>query len=71
LRAAEEVCGKRARRAKELKGESKKVIGYFCCYTPLEIIPAAGLVPYRIKGNTKEPTPVAYAYLKSLPRREG
>jgi len=63
LRAREELCGKRAGREKELKAEGKKVIGYFCCYTPLEIITAAGLISYRITGNTKEPTTVVHATL--------
>ena len=42
-------------RAKELKKQGKKVIGYLCAFVPLEMITAAGLVPLRIKGNVGEP----------------
>ncbi|MBD3349884.1 MAG: hypothetical protein GF364_00180 [Candidatus Lokiarchaeota archaeon] len=32
------------------KNNGKKVIGYYCSYLPEEIIHAAGMLPYRIKG---------------------
>ncbi len=63
LTAAKEIYRDRSRRAKKLKSEGNKVIGYFCCYTPIELITAAGLVPYRIMGDTKEPTTEADIYL--------
>lgn len=63
LTAAKEIYRDRSKRAKELKGEGNRVMGYFCCYTPLELITAAGLVPYRIMGDTKEPTTEADIYL--------
>ncbi len=38
--------------ARELKKETgKKIVGYFCSYTPEEIILAAGAVPFRIFGR--------------------
>lgn len=42
-------------RAKELKAEGKKVIGYTCSFVPLEIITAAGCIPFRIRGDMNEP----------------
>ncbi|MFC2018141.1 2-hydroxyacyl-CoA dehydratase subunit D [Chloroflexota bacterium] len=45
----------RTRRAKELKADGRNVVGYLCIYPVLEIITAAGLVPYRILGNMDEP----------------
>jgi len=42
-------------RARELKHEGKKVIGYVCSFVPLEIITAAGCIPFRVRGNVHEP----------------
>jgi len=42
-------------RARELKNEGKKVIGYVCSFVPLEIITAAGCIPFRVRGNVQEP----------------
>jgi len=66
LTAAKQLYKDRSKRAKELKSEGNKVMGYFCCYTPLELITAAGLVPYRIMGDTKEPTTEADIYLDNV-----
>jgi benzoyl-CoA reductase/2-hydroxyglutaryl-CoA dehydratase subunit BcrC/BadD/HgdB len=37
-------------RARELKKEGKTVISYLCSLVPMEIITAAGLVPFTPKG---------------------
>jgi benzoyl-CoA reductase subunit C len=42
-------------RAKELKKEGKKMIGYICSFVPLEIISASGCIPFRVRGNIHEP----------------
>ena len=42
-------------RAKDLKKEGKKIIGYICSFVPLEIIAAAGCIPFRVRGNIHEP----------------
>jgi len=42
-------------RARELKGQGQKIIAYICSFVPLEIITAAGLIPFRIRGNVHEP----------------
>jgi benzoyl-CoA reductase/2-hydroxyglutaryl-CoA dehydratase subunit BcrC/BadD/HgdB len=42
-------------RARELKKEGKKFIGYVCSFVPLEIISASGCLPFRMRGNVHEP----------------
>ena len=44
---------------KSWKGEGKKVVGYTCTYTPEEIIHAAGILPYRIRGTGSTGTTLA------------
>jgi len=55
LSRAREIYQNRSRRARELKAEGKKIIGYPCMYVPLEMITALDLVPYRTYGDIKEP----------------
>ncbi|MBW1714769.1 MAG: 2-hydroxyacyl-CoA dehydratase [Deltaproteobacteria bacterium] len=42
-------------RAKELKSQGQKIIAYLCSLVPVEIISAAGFVPFRISGDVNEP----------------
>ncbi len=42
-------------RARELKEEGKRFIGYLCSFVPVEIINAAGFFPFRLRGNVHEP----------------
>jgi len=42
-------------RAKELKEQGQKVIAYVCALVPLEVIAAAGFIPFRIRGDVNEP----------------
>ena len=35
-------------RARELKAAGERFIGYICSFVPLEIIAAAGFIPFRI-----------------------
>ena len=42
-------------RAKELKKKGKKIIGYICSFVPLEIVAAAGCMPFRVRGDVNEP----------------
>jgi benzoyl-CoA reductase subunit C len=56
----------RTKRVKQLKEQGKKIIGYFCCYTPIELFTALDLVPYRIMGNVKEPLNRADAYIEPV-----
>jgi benzoyl-CoA reductase subunit C len=58
-----ELYRNRSSRVRELKQKGQKIFGYFCCYAPLEILTAAGIVPYRIMGNARESTSIADTYL--------
>ena len=40
LAHAVEVYRSRDKRAQELKAQGKKIIGYFCCYPPVELVTA-------------------------------
>ncbi len=42
-------------RARELKRNGEKMIGYVCSFVPLEIITASGAIPFRVRGNIHEP----------------
>ena len=42
-------------RARELKAQGHKVIAYLCSLVPVEIITAAGFIPFRIRGSVHEP----------------
>ena len=53
-------------RARELKGQGEKVIGYLCALTPVEIITAAGFVPFRIKGDVNEPVTRADTQMETI-----
>ncbi|MDY6843588.1 MAG: 2-hydroxyacyl-CoA dehydratase family protein [Thermodesulfobacteriota bacterium] len=66
LATVKELYNEKGKRAKELKEQGKKIIGYFCAYPPVELITAAGLVPYRIMGRLKEPITEADKYLETI-----
>jgi bzd-type benzoyl-CoA reductase N subunit len=53
-------------RARELKKQGKKIIGYLCAFTPVEIIAAADFVPFRIKGDVNEPITKADAEMETI-----
>jgi bzd-type benzoyl-CoA reductase N subunit len=65
LDRARELCHDRTGYACEMSEQGKKVIGYFCCYTPVELMTALDLVPYRIVGQADEPVREADAYLET------
>jgi len=62
LAAAKELSQNRDRRVKELKAQGKLILGYFCCFLPLEILTAADIIPYRFMGSLREPSTLADAY---------
>jgi len=62
----EELYTKRGKRAEQLHDSGKKVIGYFCCFVPDEIITAFDMVPYRIQGSQSEPIDQADAYIEPM-----
>jgi benzoyl-CoA reductase subunit C len=53
-------------RAKELKAAGKKVLGYLSALCPVEIITAAGIVPFRLKGNVSEAITKGDAYMETI-----
>jgi benzoyl-CoA reductase subunit C len=53
-------------RAKELKAEGKKIIGYMCSFVPLEMIAAAGCIPFRVRGNIHEPITTGDTLLETI-----
>jgi bzd-type benzoyl-CoA reductase N subunit len=55
----------RGKRARVLHDEGKKVIGYFCCFVPDEIITAFDMIPYRIQGSQNEPIDQADAFIET------
>lgn len=55
LLAAEEIQRHYGQRARKLHEEGKRILGYLCALVPVEMIRAAGLIPFRIKGDVREP----------------
>ncbi len=53
-------------RARELKAEGKKVMGYICSLVPLELITAAGFVPFRVRGDIREPITTGDTLLEAI-----
>ncbi|MDP6101635.1 MAG: 2-hydroxyacyl-CoA dehydratase family protein, partial [Dehalococcoidia bacterium] len=63
---AQELMKNFGSRARQLQAGGKKVVGYLCCYPPVEFLTALDLVPFRIQGNTREPISEADAYLETI-----
>jgi benzoyl-CoA reductase subunit C len=53
-------------RAKELRAAGKKIIGYMSALGPVEIMTAAGVVPFRLKGNVSEAITKGDAYMETI-----
>lgn len=53
-------------RAQELKGSGKKIIGYLSALGPVEILTAAGVVPFRLKGNVSEAITKGDAFMETI-----
>jgi benzoyl-CoA reductase subunit C len=62
----EDLYEQRGKRARELRKEGKKIIGYFCCFVPDEIITAFDMVPYRIQGSPNDPIDEADAFIEPM-----
>jgi len=63
LAEVKELSENRDRRARELKKEGRKILGYICDYFPLEFLTAANIVPYRLMGDLKDPISAADTYV--------
>jgi len=66
LATVEKYYNQYGSRAKELKTENKKIIGYLSALTPVEIITAAGAIPLRLKGNVSEAITRADAHMETI-----
>jgi len=66
LAKAAHIYANRHQWAQDLKTRGKKIAGYLCCYPPLELIAAAGYVPFRVLGNMSEPITTADTYLPTV-----
>jgi bcr-type benzoyl-CoA reductase subunit C len=66
LALAEKYYSQYGLRAKELKGSGKKIIGYLSALGPVEIMTAAGVVPFRLKGNVSEAITKGDAFMETI-----
>jgi benzoyl-CoA reductase subunit C len=66
LALVEKYYGDYGCRARELKKQGRKIIGYLCAFTPVEIITAAGFIPFRIKGDVHEPITRADSQMETI-----
>ena len=66
LTTAEKYYNQYGSRAKDLKAQGKKVIGYLTALGPVEILTAAGVVPFRLKGNVSEAITKGDAYMETI-----
>jgi benzoyl-CoA reductase subunit C len=53
-------------RARELKKQGKRIMGYLCAFTPVEMLTAAGFIPFRIKGDVNEPITKADTEMETI-----
>ncbi|HOJ43215.1 MAG TPA: 2-hydroxyacyl-CoA dehydratase family protein [Syntrophorhabdaceae bacterium] len=66
LAKAENFYSDYGARAKALKAQGKKVIGYISALGPVEVLTAAGVVPFRLKGNVDEAITKGDAYMETI-----
>ncbi len=66
LAKAEKYYNDYGKRANELKAEGKKIIGYISALGPVEVLTAAGAVPFRLKGNVDEAITKGDAYMETI-----
>lgn len=64
LARAKSIYASRGERARELKAQGRRIVGYVCNFAPVEMIEAAGLVPYRIRGDSSERITEADAHVE-------
>jgi benzoyl-CoA reductase subunit C len=53
-------------RARELRGQGERIMGYLCAFVPVEILTAAGFIPFRIKGDVNEPITKADTEMETI-----
>jgi len=52
--------------ARDWKAQGGKVLGTYCCHLPEEVIYAAGIMPYRIKGTGCKDASAAETYMSTF-----
>ena len=63
---ARDIYEHRDARARELAAQGKSIVGYMCCYTPVELFTALDLVPFRIHGQVGKPLTQVDQYLETI-----
>ena len=53
-------------RARELRKQGKRIMGYLCAFVPVEMLTAAGFIPFRIKGDVNEPITKADTEMETI-----
>ena len=66
LEKAKAIYRDRGLRAKALKAEGKKIMGYYCSYPPIEMITAMDFIPFRVQGCMDEPVTKADASIPTI-----
>jgi bzd-type benzoyl-CoA reductase N subunit len=66
LATADKYYSQYGLRAQELKKSGKKIIGYLSALGPVEILTAAGVVPFRLKGNVSEAVTKGDAFMETI-----
>ena len=61
-----EIYQARGKRAGALHDAGTKIMGYFCCFVPEEIIAAFDMLPYRIQGSQSEAIDQADAHIETM-----
>lgn len=53
-------------RARELRAQGRKVMGYMSALGPVELMTAAGLIPLRLRGDVSDPISHADAHMETV-----
>lgn len=66
FRAVERHYNDYGARMKELANGGKKILGYICSFVPIEMIEAAGAIPFRVRGDIHEPVTLGDTLLETI-----
>ncbi|MDY6967944.1 MAG: 2-hydroxyacyl-CoA dehydratase family protein [Spirochaetota bacterium] len=66
LTKVEQIYNDKGSLAKERIKKGEKIFGYFCTFAPVELLTAAGVIPYRITGKVSETIKEADAYIETI-----
>ena len=54
IERAREIYWNRSRVGRELKASGAIIVGYVCCYVPVEVISALGMIPFKVFSSMRE-----------------